>query len=243
MPMSEWDWVVAGVCALVAAAGGAAVPTVIRALPEPEPEDSGGDASAGASGPSYAAITASRWCGAGLGAWAAVVAGVLAGAIGGVFGADLVLVGLVPLVPVGVGLAYVDARRQLLPTRIVAPATLAAAVLVVLEAGVTQDMSGLVRAAAGWAAAGGALGIVWWFSGGNGFGFGDVRLAGLIGLVTARVDWSSLVIGIYSGLAAAALYAIALRIITRDRAALKRSVPLGPFLLAGAWVGIIAVGW
>ncbi|MGH4000625.1 MAG: prepilin peptidase, partial [Pseudonocardiaceae bacterium] len=236
------DWAVAGVCALVAAACGAAVPRVIRALSEPEPDDSAGAASDGV-GPSYAAIATSRGGGTGLGVWAAAVAGVLAGAIGGVFGADLVLVGLVPLVPVGVALAYVDARRQLLPTRIVAPATLAAAVLVVLEAGITQDVSGLVQAAVGWAVAGGALGIVWWFSGGNGFGFGDVRLAGLIGLVTARVDWSSLVISIYSGLAAATLYAIALRIITRDREALKRTVPLGPFLLAGAWVGIIAGGW
>jgi len=242
MPMSELDWVVAGVCALVAAVGGAAVPRVIRALPEPESDDSAA-ASDGAIGPSYAAIATSRWGGAGVGVWAAAAAGVLAGAIGAVFGADLMLIGLVPLVPVGVGLAYVDARRQLLPTRIVAPATLAAAALVVLEAAITQEVSGLGRAAIGWAAAGGALGIVWWFSGGNGFGFGDVRLAGLIGLVTARVGWNSLVISIYSGLAAAALYAIVLRVITRDREALKRTVPLGPFLLAGAWVGIIAGGW
>ena len=75
------------------------------------------------------------------------------------------------------------------------------------------DLEVLVRAAAGLVIARTAFWVLWFISAGP--GFGDVRLAALVGLVTARLGWQSFVVGIYGALVLAVLYVLARAVVTR----------------------------
>lgn len=91
--------------------------------------------------------------------------------------------------------------------------------------------------------AAGALGLAFgadwllWFLG-SGLGFGDVRLAALVGMVTARVGWEPFVFGIYGALLLALGYALAQSAVTR-RSLRGVGIPLGPFLVIGAAAGLL----
>ncbi|MDP3890196.1 hypothetical protein [Nocardioides sp.] len=78
--------------------------------------------------------------------------------------------------------------------------------------------------------------VLWFFR--VGLGFGDVRLAALVGLVTARLGWQSFVVGIYGALLLALLDVLARAAVTR-RSPAGQGIPLGPFLVVGAWVGLL----
>jgi leader peptidase (prepilin peptidase)/N-methyltransferase len=69
-----------------------------------------------------------------------------------------------------------------------------------------------------------------------GMGYGDVRLAGLIGMYLAWVDWGALVVGAFAGVLLGGLGGIALLI--AQRSGLKTQIPYGPYMLVGTWVGL-----
>jgi leader peptidase (prepilin peptidase)/N-methyltransferase len=71
-------------------------------------------------------------------------------------------------------------------------------------------------------------------------GFGDVRLSALLGLTLGYAGVVPLFVGIYSAFLLFAVPGVAIAIARRDRSVLKRAYPFGPFLLVGAWVGIVA---
>jgi leader peptidase (prepilin peptidase)/N-methyltransferase len=69
-----------------------------------------------------------------------------------------------------------------------------------------------------------------------GMGMGDVKLAGVLGLYLGALGWAQLVVGV---VAAFAVGAIAGAIVLIIRRSLKdRRVPFGPWMFAGAWIGI-----
>jgi len=71
-----------------------------------------------------------------------------------------------------------------------------------------------------------------------GMGFGDVRLAGLIGGVLGFLSWAALVIGAFAGFFLGAVVGVAMMASRRgDR---KTALPFGPFMLAGVLVAIFA---
>ncbi len=72
-----------------------------------------------------------------------------------------------------------------------------------------------------------------------GMGFGDVRLAALVGFALAYVGWSEFLLGMYAGFLLLAVPGFGYAVIRRDRAYLKVAVPFGPFMLGGAMLGII----
>ncbi len=105
--------------------------------------------------------------------------------------------------------------------------------------GLTGELDVLVRAALGLVIARtGGFWLLWFFSDpGWGFG-GDVRLAALVGMVTARVGWEPFVVGIYGALLLALGYSIVRSVVTR-RSLRGVGIPLGPFVVIGAAAGLL----
>ena len=231
-------WTIALACAAVAGVLACGVPTLVRRLPAPA---DAGERNAGTAGRpdsvSYGAVAAERWF-LPVGVVASVVG---AGLLGAAMGADPLLVVLVPLAPLGYALAVIDARTRLLPRRLVVPATLVVLAALVVEWAATGDLDMLVRAVAGLVIARTGFWVLWFL--GAGLGVGDVRLAALVGLVTARRDWQAFVVGIYGALVLALLYVLVRWVVTR-RPLRGDGVSLGPFLVLGAWMGLlVGAGW
>ena len=72
-----------------------------------------------------------------------------------------------------------------------------------------------------------------------GMGFGDVKLAGLLGLYLGWVGWGAVLIGAFAAFLLGGVFSIGL-LVTR-RATRGSGIPFGPWMIAGAAVGI-AVG-
>ena len=224
---------VAAVCAVVAGVLGLLVPVGIARLPEPtgeRPEEDGEKEP-------YADLARRR----GLGPLAALVSALAAGAFGLALGEDRVLWPLVPLVPVLVLLGVVDARTRLLPRVVVLPATAALLALVLLEWAVTHETHVVVRAVVAMVVARSFFWVLW-FVRQAGMGFGDVRLAALVGLVLGRLGWDEWLVGLYGGLLLFALWGIGRALVKRSRAALKQALPYGPFMILGLALGVVTSG-
>jgi leader peptidase (prepilin peptidase)/N-methyltransferase len=70
----------------------------------------------------------------------------------------------------------------------------------------------------------------------GGMGFGDVKLAGLLGLYLGWLGWSSVLVGTFTGFLTGGL-AGAVLLATR-RADRRTAIPFGPAMLAGALFAI-----
>lgn len=70
-----------------------------------------------------------------------------------------------------------------------------------------------------------------------GMGGGDVKLAPILGAMLGFFGgWGALIVGAFAGFLLGGLWGIVLMI--ARRAGRKSAIPFGPFMLAGAWVGI-----
>ncbi|GAA1932344.1 hypothetical protein GCM10009737_37920 [Nocardioides lentus] len=223
----------AAACGLAAAA----VPDVVRRLPEPAPpEPEGSPRGEGAGEPEdpkepYAAIASSRGLRAGSVLAAALLGAVLAAAVGATWS----LVVLLVLVPPGVALAVVDWRTRLLPTRVIAPTYAVVVAVVLVGWAVTSSADGVVGAALGWLVAGGLYLLLWLLSPSS-LGYGDVRLSGVLGLVLGHLGWGPLLVGVWSGFFLMGVVGLVLRLRDPRR---RRSWPFGPFMLLGALAGVL----
>lgn len=136
---------------------------------------------------------------------------------------------------VGIWLAYVDWRTNLLPTRIVWPLYAATLVVIAVEAWVAGEPSVVVRAVIASLVAFGVFWLFWWVGAlwkAGGFGFGDVRFAAPLGLVLGTGgDWAAPV-GLYLGIVIGGVVGLVLKARGNDDA-----FALGPWLLFGAALG------
>ncbi|MFJ4688035.1 prepilin peptidase [Streptomyces sp. NPDC088789] len=140
-------------------------------------------------------------------------------------------------VPVGVLLAVVDLRVRRLPDLLTLP--LAAAVPALL------GLAALLPAHAGhWPTALlgalvlGAGYLVLHLINPSGLGFGDVKLALGAGAALGWYGWQALLLGTFAAFASGALYGGVL--VAVRRAGRGTAIPFGPFLLAGAYAGVLA---
>lgn len=249
------DWAAhldtAGFAALACGLAGLAVPRLVAALPEPEteprpdPQVAGGDHApadpvvdeSDATPPvapgkeAYTDIAALP----GLAWRSALAAAVTGGLLGYVVGWAWPLTFLLYLVPVGVALAVVDWRTMLLPTRLIAPSYGVVVGLVVVGWLVTGDNDAVIRAGWGWLVAGG-LYLVLWLVHPRGMGYGDVRLSGVLGLALGYVGWVQLLFGIWVGFLLGGVIGGLLSLL---RVVRRRAFPFGPFMLAGAVLGVV----
>jgi len=140
------------------------------------------------------------------------------------------------LAALSIVLAVIDVDVKRLPYWLVAPSYPVGAVLLGIASLGEQDLSGMVRALIG-AAALWSFYTVLHLVYPPGMAYGDVRLAGVLGLYLAWLGWDHLVVGAFLGFLVGGLgsaVALALR-----RVSLKTQIPFGPYMLLGAWLGIL----
>lgn len=151
-------------------------------------------------------------------------------------GADPALPAFLVLAAALIAISAIDLEHFIVPNRIVYPALLLIAPLLVVAAAVDDAWSSLGRAALGGALAWLALLVIHLISP-RGMGFGDVRLAGLIGVPLGWLGLGHVPVGLFLGFASASVVGIALILVgAKGR---KDKVPFGPFLALGAFAAIL----
>ncbi len=145
---------------------------------------------------------------------------------------------------IGMALAAIDLDLKRLPDRIVLPSYPVLGVLLAAAAVAGGDGWRLVRALLA-AAALFAFFFALAFAYPDGMGFGDVKLAGLLGLVLGYLSWWAVLIGAFTGFLLGALVGGVL--LASGRGGRKTALPFGPFLIAGTLVAVFAgstiAGW
>ncbi|WP_038467326.1 A24 family peptidase [Arthrobacter sp. PAMC 25486] len=129
-----------------------------------------------------------------------------------------------------VSLSVIDIRTHTLPNRYVLPAYPIAGALL-LAASLTAGSPKYAAVAAGGALVMAALYWALWAVYPAGMGFGDVKLAGVLGLFLGFLGWQHVVFGMAAGFVVGGLWGVVL-IISR-RATAKSAIPFGPSMLAG----------
>jgi leader peptidase (prepilin peptidase) / N-methyltransferase len=135
-----------------------------------------------------------------------------------------------------VALSVIDLEHFLLPNRIVYPLALATLALLTLAALGDGAWDALGRAVLGGVAGMVTLGVLHLASP-RSMGFGDVKLAFVLGLALGWLGWGELVLGLFCGFLAGALVGLAL--IGLRRRGRKDHLPFGPFLAFGTLVALL----
>lgn len=152
------------------------------------------------------------------------------------FGADWVLASVVPFVAFLAVMTVIDLRELRIPDKLTAPA--AALALPLLALSLLTDWSdvSLLRALFGALAMGGFY-FVLFFIYPAGMGFGDVKLAPIIGAQLGFFGWMTLFRGVIFAYLIVGPFAILLLVL--GRAGMKTPFPFGPFMAAGAIVALV----
>lgn len=148
------------------------------------------------------------------------------------------------LIPVGLAVTVIDLRTLIVPTRIIWPAFGVSIVLSVIAAGVEGDWKLLLSALMGLIAVAGPLFVLWFFMP-AGMGFGDVRLATLLGWTVGFYAGGSIAQGLFLGVIAlggAAVIGIVYGVIALGARGRKAKVPFGPALIAAAYLCCLFAG-
>jgi leader peptidase (prepilin peptidase) / N-methyltransferase len=138
---------------------------------------------------------------------------------------------------VAVALSAIDLDVLRLPNAIVYPSYFVLGALLSLAALIQGGPAPLVRAAIG-AAALFTLYLALAIAYPVGMGFGDVKLAGVVGGALGFLSYSALVIGAFAAFVIGACVATAL-LLSRS-ATRKSAIPFGPFMVTGALVALFA---
>ncbi|WP_433545922.1 prepilin peptidase [Streptomyces sp. CA-294286] len=168
-----------------------------------------------------------------------LLGGVLCGALAFATGPRPELAVWLLLVPFAVLLAVVDRRVHRLPDVLTLPLAGAATGLLGLAELLPGDDGSWFGALLGGAGLG-ATYFVLFLINPAGMGFGDVKLALGIGTVLGWYGWSVLFVGAMAGFVLGALYGLGL--ILMRRGGRRTAIPFGPFMLAGAWAGLLLGG-
>lgn len=167
----------------------------------------------------------------------AIATAVLFGIAPLALGVDWVLPAYLWFVAVTVTLTLTDLDTKLIPNRILFPGT--AVALVLLMGGAMVEDGPIVRPLAG--------GVIYFvlllvlaLIARGGFGFGDVKLAFLLGLFTAYQSWETLIVAMFAAFLLGGLVS-AILLVFRIRSR-KDSIPFGPYLVAGAYLAIVWAG-
>jgi leader peptidase (prepilin peptidase) / N-methyltransferase len=129
-------------------------------------------------------------------------------------------------------IALIDIRHHIIPNRLMYPALIAFPVLLV-AAWLSGAHLNLAGAAIGFAAYGGGLLLVALVS--RGMGMGDVKLAGLIGLVLGSLGLRYVGVAAGAAIVLGGVGGLMALLLGRSR---RDAIPFGPYMAAGALVAI-----
>jgi leader peptidase (prepilin peptidase) / N-methyltransferase len=166
-----------------------------------------------------------------------IITAVMLGALAARVHPGLVLAAACWLAVCALALAWTDAAVQRLPDLLTAPAYAGTAVLLLLAAAASGHWGYLLRAFIGGLALGAAFLALAVISR-SAIGLGDAKLAASLGTMLAWSGWPTLIGGTFAGFLLAAVYGLAL-LLTR-RATLRQRIPFGPFMIAGAFLALLA---
>jgi leader peptidase (prepilin peptidase)/N-methyltransferase len=139
---------------------------------------------------------------------------------------------------VGTALGFVDVALRRLPDPLtltsypIGVALLGAAAPFVEDGG-GRYVAALVGLAVLW-----VLFAVQWFCLPNALGLGDVKLSGILGLYLGWFGADAWMLGVFAMFLLGGLYSIGLLVLRR--VGRKASIPFGPFMLLGTFVGVVA---
>ncbi|GGO97576.1 prepilin peptidase [Wenjunlia tyrosinilytica] len=140
------------------------------------------------------------------------------------------------LAPFAVLLAAVDLRVRRLPDVLTLPMAAGTAALLGVAALMPHGGGSWVRALLG-AGALASFYFAMFLISPRGMGFGDVKLALTLGLVLGWYGWDTVLAGAFAGFLLGATAGLAL--IVLRRANRGTAIPFGPFMLAGALLGVL----
>ncbi|MDN4597342.1 prepilin peptidase [Leifsonia virtsii] len=156
-------------------------------------------------------------------------------AAGSLAGAVVVLVAYLCFAGLSVALTLIDLDVHRLPDALVLPGLVVGTLLLGVGSLLAGDPGAILRALVG-AGLLFAFYLVTALVKPGGMGFGDVKLAALIGLYLAYQGWSSLVVGAFAAFVVGGVVAIAL--LALRRLGRRDGIPFGPWMLLGAWLGL-----
>jgi leader peptidase (prepilin peptidase)/N-methyltransferase len=175
------------------------------------------------------------WVGVGISTGSISGIGIAASTGAGGIAFWVVLVAFLYFAAISIVLTLIDLDTHRLPNSIVLPSYLVAGLLFTAAATFTNDWVALLRAGIGMAILY-AFYFVLRIIRPGGMGGGDVKLAGVVGIYLGWLGWGALVIGAFAAFVLGGLFGLAL--IAVRRAGRKTAIPFGPWMLAGAWVGV-----
>jgi leader peptidase (prepilin peptidase)/N-methyltransferase len=150
--------------------------------------------------------------------------------------AVLVMIAFLYLAAITIALALIDLDVHKLPNVIVVPAYGVSGALFAAASILSGNFGPLLASAiamAGLFTIYLAMALVY----PGGMGLGDVKLAGVLGIYLGWAGWGAVAVGAFGAFLLAGIFSIVL--LATKRAGRKSGIPFGPWMLAGAWVGIV----
>lgn len=141
------------------------------------------------------------------------------------------------LAAIAVALALIDVDTHRLPDAIVLPSFVVIVVLLGAASAVAEDWSRFSAAILGGLALFGLYAVMV-IAYPKGMGLGDVKLAAVLGLALGWLGWGPLAVGAFAAFLLGGGFSLIL--LAGGRANRKTALPFGPWMLAGAGVGIAA---
>jgi leader peptidase (prepilin peptidase)/N-methyltransferase len=139
----------------------------------------------------------------------------------------------------GLALALIDVDHHRLPNKIVLPSYPILLILLGSAAILRQDWAALERFLIG----GASLYLLYLLIrliSPAGMGFGDVKLAGLVGSLLGYLSWSALFVGAFAAFLIGGVAGLA--VMASRHGDRKTAVPFGPFMIVGALTAVFAAG-
>ncbi len=167
----------------------------------------------------------------------ALVTGALFGGAADHFGADLILAPFCVFITMLVMISVTDLSHRLVPRRVVYAALALVVPLLVLTSAVDHRWYSLTGSVIAGAVAFGLFFAIWWFIP-RGMGFGDVRLAGAIGLTVGYLSLLHAYVAFLAGFVVGMVFGLVMTVIASTGR--KTRIPFAPSLATGA---VFAVFW